>query len=175
MMLDPALYAGAQPQQPIEERLGRLEDAEAIRNLKSAYAFYCDNNYDSDGFRRLFIEDSSWESNAFGVYNGIEELATFIRELPAQIHFALHYIVNPMITFNADRSEASGRWLLIEYATMAAVEQSPDNDPEAVVITCTYHDDLVKTPDGWRFKTVRAHFHNVSAWQLGWVKQPFRS
>lgn len=173
-MIDSALYAGAQTQLPIEERIGRLEDAEAIRNLKSAYAFYCDDNYDSDGFRRLFIEDSVWESNAFGVYHGIEEIATFIRELPSQIHWALHYMVNPMITFNADRTEASGRWILIEYATMAPVEGSSSPDPDAVVITCAYHDEFVKTADGWRFKKVNAHFHNVSNWESGWVKQPFR-
>jgi hypothetical protein len=173
-MIDKSLFLGSQPNMPTEQRLGRLEDLESIRNLKSAYAFYCDDSYDADGFRDLFIKDSKWESNAFGVYNGIEEIATFIRELPSQIHFALHYMVNPLITFSADGNSASGRWILIEYATMAAVEQSPSKEPEAVVITCTYNDDFVRTPEGWRFKTVRANFHNVSAWDLGWVKQPFR-
>lgn len=173
-MIDKSLFLGAQFNLSVEQRLGRLEDLESIRNLKSAYAFHCDNNYDADGFRELFVMDSAWESNAFGVYNGIEEITTFIRDLPSQIHWALHYMVNPMISFSADGNLATGRWILIEYATMAAVEQSPSKDPEAVVITCTYHDDFVRTPEGWRFKKVRAHFHNVSAWDKGWVKQPYR-
>lgn len=173
-MIDPSLYAGAQPQLSVEERLGRLEDTEAIRNLKNAYAYYCDNNYDSDGFRRLFVEDSHWESNAFGEYHGIEEITTFIRELPANIQWALHYMDNPLITFNDDRTTASGRWLLIEFATMAPLEQSESAASDAVIITAAYHDDFVKTTDGWRFTRVRAQFHNVSAWELGWVKQQFR-
>ena len=173
-MIDDELFLGARTGLPVEERLGHLEDLEAIRNLKSVYALYCDDNYDADGFRQLFVEDSVWESNAFGVYRGIEEIATFIRELPSQIHWALHYMVNPIITFNADRTEATGRWILIEFATMAAVESASSKDPEAVIITCGYHDDFVRTDEGWRFKHVRAQFHNVSAWEKGWVKQPFR-
>ncbi len=174
MMINPSMFEGARPDRPIEERIAHLEDLEAIRNLKSAYAFFCDDNYDADNFRKLFVADSHWESNAFGEYKGIEEIATFIRELPAQINWALHYMVNPMITFNADRTEASGRWILIEFATMSAVESSPNKDPEAVIISCSYHDDFVRTPEGWRFKRVRAHFHNVSGWKSGWVDQPFR-
>ena len=33
----------------MERRLQALEDAEAIRNLKSRYAALCDDNYDADG------------------------------------------------------------------------------------------------------------------------------
>lgn len=173
-MIDSTLFRGANPEVALEERIGRLEDVEAIRSLKSAYAVYCDDNYDAEGFRTLFVDDASWESNAFGEYNGIEEVATFIRELPSQIHWALHYMMNPLITFNEDRTAASGRWILIELATMAPVGTSPDGEQEAVIITATYNDDFVKTSDGWRFRKVNAHFHNVSAWREGWVKQPFR-
>ena len=173
-MISNSLFLGAQPDLSVEERLGRLEDLESIRNLKSAYALHCDDNYDAEGFRKLFVDNSTWESNAFGEYHGIEEIATFIRELPSQIHWALHYMVNPIINLNEDRTKASGRWILIEFATMAAVESSTSSDPEAVIISCAYHDDFVKTADGWRFERVRAHFHNVSAWDQGWVKQQYR-
>jgi len=173
-MIDTDLFRGGRSSSTAEDRLTRLEDLEAIRNLKSAYALYCDDNYDADKFRTLFVDEAEWESNAFGTYRGIEEVATFIRELPAQIHWALHYMVNPLITIAPDRSTAEGRWALIEYATMAPVESSPSGDPEAVVITCKYHDDFVRTPEGWRFRKVRAQFENVSSWQLGWVQQPFR-
>ena len=33
----------------LERRLQSLEDAEAIRDLKSRYAALCDDNYDADG------------------------------------------------------------------------------------------------------------------------------
>jgi hypothetical protein len=173
-MIDNNLFAGAQSNLSIEQRLSHIEDTQAIINLKHAYAFYCDDGYDSDNFRTLFVEDSKWESNAFGVYNGIDEIAGFIRELPPTINWALHYMCNPLITFSADRNTAQGRWILIEFATMPAVGSEPGTDPEAVIITCAYNDEFVRTPDGWRFKKVNAQFQNVSAWELGWVKQPFR-
>jgi hypothetical protein len=41
--------------EPIERRLARLEDIEAIQRLKERYAYYCDNGYDADGFASLFV------------------------------------------------------------------------------------------------------------------------
>jgi hypothetical protein len=39
----------------MEQRLQALEDAEAIRNLKSRYAALCDDNYDADGIAALLL------------------------------------------------------------------------------------------------------------------------
>jgi ketosteroid isomerase-like protein len=50
----------------IERRLQALEDAEAIRNLKSRYAALCDSNYDADGIAALFAEDATWEKPRSG-------------------------------------------------------------------------------------------------------------
>jgi SnoaL-like protein len=50
----------------MERRLQSLEDAEAIRNLKSRYAALCDDNYDADGIAALFTEDATWDSPGLG-------------------------------------------------------------------------------------------------------------
>ena len=54
----------------MERRLQALEDAEAIRNLKSRYASLCDDNYDADGIAALFAEDATWESPSLSRYEG---------------------------------------------------------------------------------------------------------
>ena len=54
----------------MERRLQALEDAEAIRNLKSRYAALCDDNYDADGIAALFAEDATWESPGLGRFEG---------------------------------------------------------------------------------------------------------
>ena len=50
----------------MERRLQALEDAEAIRNLKAAYAAHCDNRYDADAIAAQFTADAIWESPGLG-------------------------------------------------------------------------------------------------------------
>ena len=54
----------------MERRLQSLEDAEAIRNLKSRYAALCDDNYDAEGIAALFTEDATWDSPGLGRFEG---------------------------------------------------------------------------------------------------------
>jgi hypothetical protein len=163
---------GRRPTEPLEERIGRLEDIEAIKNLKHLYAHYCDKGYDADRFVTLFVEDSSWESNAFGVYHGRDEIHAFIAGIGGEILWALHYMVNPVIDVAEDGQTATGKWVLLEPATMTAAEGEVQ---DAVIITATYEDEFVKVDGEWRFKRVSAHFHQVSNLDRGWVRQPFRN
>jgi hypothetical protein len=165
-----AALTGRRDNEPLEERIGRLEDIEAIKNLKHLYAHYCDKGYDADAMASLFVEDASWESNAFGVYHGAKEIHGFISEIGNEILWALHYMVNPVIDLADDGQTATGTWILLEPATMTADGDGRD----AVVITAKYEDEFVKVGDEWRFKRVKAHFFQVSNLDQGWVRQPFR-
>ena len=62
----------------MERRLQALEDAEAIRNLKSRYAALCDDNYDADGIAALFAEDATWESPGLGRFEGRDAIRRFL-------------------------------------------------------------------------------------------------
>lgn len=165
-------FGGARVGEPLEKRLARLEDIQAIKELKHQYAVYCDEGYDADGFTSLFVEDGVWESNAFGVYSGREAIHGFIAGLQQEILWALHYMVNPIIDVSDDGLRARGRWILLEPGTMAPLEGSGERD--AVLITANYEDEFVKVDGEWRFKKVKAHFHQVSNLDQGWVRQPFR-
>jgi len=66
----------------MERRLQALEDAEAIRNLKSRYAALCDDNYDADGIAALFAEDATWESPSLGRFEGRDAIRNFFGVRP---------------------------------------------------------------------------------------------
>jgi hypothetical protein len=63
----------------MEQPLPALEDAEAIRNLKSRYAALCDDNYDADGIAALFAEHATWESPSLGRFEGRDAILSFLR------------------------------------------------------------------------------------------------
>ena len=58
----------------LEERVLRIEDIEAIRSMKMAYARYCDDDYKADEIAELFTEDGVWDGGVFGVYNGRDHM-----------------------------------------------------------------------------------------------------
>ena len=156
----------------MEARLGRLEDIEAIGNLKHRYAYYIDHGYDADGLAGLFVEDAVWESNVAGTYRGRAEIRRFIDGLRGKIPWALHFFLNPVIEVAPDGQRATGRWYLLELCTMPGVEDRAVHD--SVVVTGSYEDTFVKQDGEWRFKRVKAHFHQISNLDQGWVRQRYR-
>lgn len=164
-------YRGARTGESIEERVGRLEDIESIKQLYHQYATYCDNGYDAEGMGSLCTEDAIWESNKFGTYVGREEIKGFIIEAGKMILFALHYMVNPTIDVAPDGQTATGRWILYEPAVMT---REGEEGTDSVVITADYHNDFVKVDGEWRIKHVRANFRTIANLQDGWHETPFR-
>ena len=165
-------FGGRRTGEAIEERLARLEDVEAIKNLKARYAYYCDHGYDADGMASLFVEDSLWTSNSFGTYHGRDAIHEFQSKISSEILWALHFMICPVVNISADGQTASGSWYLIEFATMT--RPSGDDLKDAVVMTAVYNDTFVREDGEWRFKTVSVEFHQVSDLDKGWVLQKFR-
>jgi hypothetical protein len=166
-------FSGARTGEPLEQRVARLEDVEAIKRLKAKYAEYCDTGYRADKVASLFTDDAVWESNAFGTARGRDEIHAFIDQAGREMIFwAHHSMVCQYVDVAEDGQSAHGKWYLIEFATMPADDGSGGN--EAVLITATYEDDLVKKDGEWRFQYVGATFHQVSNWDQAWVKQRFR-
>jgi ketosteroid isomerase-like protein len=162
-------FRGRRTGEALEERIGRLEDIEAIRALKARYAQLCDGGYDADALAGLFVEGASWESNAFGAYHGRDEIRRFFAGISEDIVWAVHFMVCPVVEIGADAMTATGSWYLLELATMTR-----PGGRDAVVMTGRYDDAFVREGDEWRFQQIRVHFHQVSNWDRGWVDQPFR-
>ena len=54
----------------LESRLTRLEDIEAIRQLKARYCEVCDADHDPELILTLFTEDGIWECEGIGLHEG---------------------------------------------------------------------------------------------------------
>ena len=156
-----------------EARLQRLEDIEAIRNVKMAYAKLCDEGYDAEGIVALFARntDVEWVSDVFGTHVGREGIHAWFDNVDEEIQWALHFMINPVVEVSDDGQSAKGSFYLLELATMSA----PDGgEPDAVIMTGKYSDDFVKEDGEWRFKRIEINFDQVSNLDQGWVKQQFR-
>jgi len=101
----------------IERRLQSLEDAEAIRNLKSRYAALCDDNYNADGIAALFTEDATWDSPGLGRFEGRDAIRGFFQGAAAIFSFAIHYSLNGQIY--VDGNTARAQWYLFMPCSVA--------------------------------------------------------
>lgn len=156
----------------LEARIQRLEDAEAIRDLKMTYAQLCDDGYDADGIVALFAEDDvEWVSDVFGTYVGRDAIHEWFDNVDAEIRWALHFMTNPVVTVAPDGQTAKGSFYLLELATMTSLD---GGEPDAVIMSAKYDDDFVKVGDRWRFKRIHVDFEQTSNLDQGWVRQPFR-
>ena len=127
-------FAGRRTGESLEARLARLEDIEAIKALKARYAYYCDHGYDADGMAGLFVEDSTWTSNAFGTYHGREAIRAFQANISSEILWALHFMICPVVNVSDDGQNATGSWYLIELATMVRGSDAPEPDVRDAVV-----------------------------------------
>ena len=157
----------------LAQRLSRLEDIRAIEQLKYRYAGYCDNGYDPEGIASLFAEDGRWVVDGEGgSMTGHEEIKAHFRALSEKITWALHYMIAPRIELAADGQSATGYFYLLCLCTIESSEDSFKKDP--VILTINYTDQFVKRDGAWYFQELLGKTHQVSNWDQGWVKQPFR-
>ena len=145
-------------------RIQRLEDIEAIRNLKAKYCAFCDDGYDPDGLASLFVEDAVWEG---GVpvrkkYEGREAIRALFSGMSSAFTFAVHNVINPVIEVDGDTAHAT--WNLLQPCT---------KDGQAYWGSGVYQEDLVKINGQWFFKNLKITSNFVSPFDQGWVKQRF--
>ena len=114
------------------------EDYAEIHQLYARYAHTLDSG-DADGWARTFTSDGVF-ANAQG-YDGLVGFATNFHE--QQSGHARHWNSQVMITPSAEG--ANGACYLFLYDTGVR--------PPSVIAAGIYRDTLVKTANGWRFKT----------------------
>jgi len=147
----------------VEARLQRLEDIEAVRQLKYRYTALCDEDFKADGIAELFTEDAIWDGGPLGRCEGREAIRAFFGVAAARMPFAIHHVTNPLIEVDADR--ATGRWYLWQPCVVAEGNQ-------AAWIAGRYFDRCRRQSDGWRFEHVRIELRMFSPYESGWAKTP---
>ncbi len=130
----------------LEQRITRLEDIEAIKQLKARYCEICDDMHNPDRVSSVFAEDAIWESPDFGKAEGHAAIRELFRKFQNMFSFSQHNIMNPIIEVNGDR--ATGVWYIMGPWTYA------ENDDEKW-LALRYDDDYVKVNGEWKYQHLR--------------------
>ena len=143
----------------LEARIQRLEDIEAIRQLKGKFAHYADTQ-DTDGFMNLVADDAVWEFGPWGHFEGKEEIRKFTDDVTIASHsFMLHIFYNISIEVNGDT--AKGKWYFLVPATNSKKEC-------AEWLAGIYDEQYIKVNGEWKFKRVATEFKIVASYEEGW-------
>jgi len=120
-----------------------LLDRAQIRELTARYN-RCFDDGDPDGFAATFIEDGVMEVAGTFSTSGRQALAEMVRHTPYGV---VHVTVDATVEVEGDRA--------VQDVTLVVLAR-PGRDAapgttSRLTNTGRYHDELVRTPDGWRF------------------------
>jgi hypothetical protein len=148
-------------QETLEARITRLEDIEAIKQLKYRYAQLVDSR-DWREFANLATEDAIWDFVDVGCFVGRDEIIRCTRDIfLATYSFLMHMFHNPIIEVRGNK--ATGQWYFEAAATDAAKNR-------AVWLAGKYDEEYVKINGAWKFKKVAGRFNFITPYDEGWVK-----
>ncbi|MGE0486466.1 MAG: nuclear transport factor 2 family protein [Gammaproteobacteria bacterium] len=138
--------------QALEQRITRLEDIEAIKQLKARYSHICDDMHNPDTIASVFAADGIWESPDFGQAQGHAGIRELFKKFQKMFSFSQHNMMNPVITVDGNR--ATGIWYLM----------GPWNNAETgenIWMTARYDDDYVKIDGEWKYQHLRVVVRSV--------------
>jgi SnoaL-like domain len=146
-------------------RVRRLEDIEAVKQLKARYCAYCDAGYDADGIAGLFTSDGVWDGGrTFGRAEGREEIRRHFRGAGDRLSIARHQVMNPIIEVDGD--VATGHWLLFQPCTDGRTGR-------ALWLAATYADTYRRTDDGWRIAELTIDVAFFTPFDKGWAEERY--
>ena len=130
----------------LEKRITRLEDIEAIKQLKVRYSHICDDMHNPDNIASVFVEDGIWESPDFGKAIGHAAIRELFVNFQKMFSFSQHNMMNPLIEVNGNH--ATGVWYIM----------GPWNFTETGAkqwFALRYDDEYVKVNGQWKYKHLR--------------------
>lgn len=130
----------------LEQRITRLEDIEAIKQLKARYSHICDDDHNPDTIASVFAADGIWESPDFGKATGHDEIRELFSNFRKMFSFSQHNMMNPVITVNGNR--ATGIWYIMGPWTYR-------ESGERKWLALRYDDDYVKIDGEWKYQHLR--------------------
>jgi uncharacterized protein (TIGR02246 family) len=129
---------------PSEAALSWLVDRAQIRELTARYNRAFDEG-DPEGFAATFTEDGVMEVTGGPRTSGRAALAEMVRHTPFGI---MHVTADATVEVEGDRAVQDVTLLVVN---RPPVDAPPDKRRSRVQRSGRYHDELVRTPDGWRF------------------------
>jgi 3-phenylpropionate/cinnamic acid dioxygenase small subunit len=126
--------------------MSMLEDKDSIRELLARYCFLLDG-YKLKEFAALFTADGEWISRN-GTATGPEAIERLLRGLvpePAPGKRRKHLTTNIIVELAGDSATVASNFLVVRDS-----EAGP-----AIAVAGTYDDTVVRTAEGWKFKSRR--------------------
>lgn len=127
----------------LEDRIARLEDIEAIKQLKALYCEICDDGHNPDRIVTIFTDDGVWEGKGIGTATGHGEIRSLFERFQKMMSFTQHMTMNPRIEVNGDT--ATGTWYFFGPFTFR------DNN-QAKWQATRYHEQYAKVDGVWKIK-----------------------
>ena len=144
----------------LEQRLTRMEDIEAIKQLKAEYCDICDDDHNPDRITTIFAEDGIWEGAGFGKAQGHAAIRELFKKFQTLISFSQHQVLNPVIKIDGDR--ATGIWYFFGPFTFY-------KDNQAKWLAARYQDDYVKVNGEWKIQHLRARGRMTADYEKSWA------
>ena len=144
----------------LEQRLTRMEDIEAIKQLKAEYCDICDDDHNPDRITTIFAEDGIWEGAGFGKAQGHVAIRELFKKFQTLISFSQHQVLNPVIKIDGDR--ATGIWYFFGPFTFYKNNQ-------AKWLAARYQDDYVKVNGEWKIQHLRARGRMTTDYEKSWA------
>lgn len=153
----------------LEKELARLNDIEAIRNLKAEHALASDDPENlSKRLLAIVTDDIELDyGETFGVHKGIEIFKELVQDTP--FIWTLHYMIPSKIEIAADGKTAKGIWYLWEPATTPSPVDAKET---AMWLAGVYHDSYRKMPNGdWKISKMQLDSKLLCTYKDGWEKE----
>lgn len=140
------IYREQLPMTDLEERITRLEDIEAIRQLKARYCEICDDDHNPELITTIFTEDAIWEGDGIGKAEGHGEIRELFIGFQKAISFSQHMVQNPII--EVEGSTAKARWYF--FGTFKYYRKDQRRWQAA-----RYHESYEKSEGVWKIKHLK--------------------
>ena len=142
----------------LEERVRKIEDYQAILELKARYCNACDGGWDRPShdyntLADLFTEDAAWDGRpGLPFAEGREGIRAMMKDFQEKLPFIIHHVMNPIITIDGD--SATGHWhAMIHYKRSKGAGTSH----------AIYEETYVRVAQSWKIKSLlvrnAAHVH----------------
>jgi ketosteroid isomerase-like protein len=125
-------------------RVQAMEDKDAIWMLFMEYKRHLDAR-DFKAYASLFTDDAVWIGNLGKAVGPAEIEALLVRTLevyPSDLERTYHLVMNPVINVDGDTAKSKSNWGFITRG---------EKDNPVFQMLGRYSDELVRTPDGWKF------------------------
>ena len=144
-------------------RIRRMEDIEAIKQLKALYCEICDDDHNPDRIVEIFTEDGIWEGRGIGTAQGRDEIRALFERFQQMMSFSQHMTMNPRIEVDGDT--ARGTWYFFGPFTFRENNQAKWQ-------ATRYHEEYARVDGAWKIRHLKIRGPGMSAdYETGWARR----